>query len=299
MKTVGRYQDADAFRAALEQRIRTASDTTGVPHDRLRKDVAFQRLVARFVAVGDDRWVIKGGVGLLWRVGHEVRATRDIDANWQGNEADLEAFLDAAVTQEADDGFEFEIGAPRPLEGETEGALRFAVTARLAGREFTAFRLDVNFTAHARRIDTVTVHVPLLEFVGLADLQVPMISVAQQLAEKLHAVARTYASGDSSRIKDVYDSVLLTQTVSVPTANELTQAVEATFTLRATPLLEAPGDLPESWDEPLTAFLDGFAIPGVTDLAELRQTWRNLWQAILDRTATGDARWNPSTRSWT
>jgi hypothetical protein len=239
------YEDAEAFRSSLDRRILTAARESGTPHDRLRKDVAFQRLVARFVAAGDERWAIKGGVAILWRVGSDASATKDVDANWMGNTTDLEAFLDGAVEQDLGDWFAFEVGAARPLHGEAEGALRFGVTARVAGREFASFRLDVNFTSELHSVERVSTHLSLLEFVHLADLDVPMISIAQQLAENLHAVVRTYSSGDSARAKDAFDTMLLAQTVGLPEAAALRKAVDRTFTIRATPIPVAPPTFPE------------------------------------------------------
>lgn len=77
------FENAEAFRASVEQRIRNASRVSGTPHDRLRKDIAFNRLVARFVAARDDRWALKGGVALLWRVASDARMTRDVSP-WSG-----------------------------------------------------------------------------------------------------------------------------------------------------------------------------------------------------------------------
>ena len=294
----GRYEDAEAFRSSLDQRIRNASPETGTPHDRLRKDVAFHRLVARFVAANDDRWAIKGGVALLWRVAAAARATRDVDANWLGTSDDLEAFLDRAVENDAGDWFEFEISPPRPLQGETEGGLRFGVTARLAGREFAAFRLDVNFTTDPRPIESVPVHLPLLEFAGLADLVVPMISTSQQLAEKLHAVTRTYSGGDSSRAKDAYDSLLFAQAGTIPTAGLLRRAVVETFAIRNTQLPIAPPDLPRAWTEVLRSLLADFPLPGVQTVKELNTGWMRLWEPILDGSALDSTRWDPAAQSW-
>jgi len=296
--TVGNYQGAEAFRSSLEQRIRNVNRETGMPHDRLRKDVAFHRLVARFVAAGDDRWAIKGGVALLWRVGAEARATRDVDANWWGTTDDLEAFLDTVIEQDPGDWFEFEVSAPRPLQGEAEGGRRFAVAARLAGREFSAFRLDVNFTTDARPIEPVPIHLSLLEFAGLADLVVPMISIAQQLAEKLHAVTRTYSSGDSSRAKDAYDSVLFAQAGMLPGAGTLRMAVAETFAIRRTPLPLSPPDLPIGWREPLRSLLTDFALAGIDRVEELETGWMRLWEPILDGSASDSARWDPAALSW-
>ena len=74
-----RYASAGAFRAALEQRLLTQAQQTGVPLVRLRKLVAFDRLLARLVAVAPDRWVLKGAVALHFRVGPQFRSTMDLD----------------------------------------------------------------------------------------------------------------------------------------------------------------------------------------------------------------------------
>lgn len=190
------------------------------------------------------------------------------------------------------------MGEARPLHGETEGASRFGVTARLAVREFRAFRLDVDFATDQPFIEMVPVHLPLLEFVGLADLAVPMISIAQQLAEKLHAVMRTYSSRDSSRAKDAYDTILLAQIVGLPAAAVLREAVERTFAIRDTPVPAAPADLPDEWTEPLGALLSGFALPGIRGLDELKAAWSELWQPILDSTCSEASAWDPAKLSW-
>ena len=296
--TVGSYPNAEAFRSSMDQRIRNAARETEIPHDRLRKDVAFHRLVARFVATGDDRWAIKGGVALLWRVGAEARATRDVDANWWGSTDDLETFLDEVIEHDAGDWFQFEISPPRPLQGETEGGLRFGVTSRLAGREFAAFRLDVNFATDARSIQAVHIHLPLLEFAGLADLVVPMISIAQHVAEKLHAMTRTYSDGDSSRAKDTYDSVLFAQADSLPSAGTLRKAVTDTFAIRNTRLPIATPDLPSGWAETLRSLLADYALPGVQGVKGLETAWTRLWEPILDGSSPDSARWDPEALTW-
>ena len=293
------HRDADAFRTALEQRIRNASSTSGTPHDRLRKDVAFSRLVARFLAVNDDRWAIKGGVALLWRLGANVRGTRDVDANWWSTNEELLAFLDRAVEQRLDEWFEFEIGPPRAIEGEVEGGLRFGIACRLGGREFATFRLDVNFISDTRPVELVPVELPFLAFAGLDHLEVPMISVAQHLAEKLHAVARTYASGDSSRAKDAYDSVMLAQVGAVPDARSLRDSVTHTFRIRRTQLPTEAPSLPSSWTASLRSLLVDAAPLGVEDVEGLERGWFRFWQPILDGTADDSARWDPKTMFWT
>lgn len=294
-----RFDDPHAFRASLEQRILNTHRASGTPIDRLRKDVGFQRLVARFLAIDDDRWAIKGGAALLWRIALDVRATRDVDASWRGGPDDLGAFLDRAADHDLGDWFAFDLGPPRPLRGEADGALRFRLVVRLAGREFTRFHLDVNLTRDARPVERVTIHVEMLAFVGLADLEVPMVTVAQQLSEKLHAVTRRYASGGSSRAKDAYDSLIYAQTGSLPTAGELRHAVEQTFAIRETPVPAQAPELPTAWIPELAALLGGYPVPGISDPEALAAAWRRLWSPVLDGTADSGATWNVEAQAWT
>lgn len=74
-----RYASAGAFRTALERRLLTLAQQIGVPLVRLRKLVAFDRLLARLMAVAPDRWVLKGAVALHFRVGLRFRSTMDLD----------------------------------------------------------------------------------------------------------------------------------------------------------------------------------------------------------------------------
>lgn len=50
----GRYAQPAAFRKALEARLRNHSRDSGLPLDRLRKEAAFQRLLARLAAAAPD-----------------------------------------------------------------------------------------------------------------------------------------------------------------------------------------------------------------------------------------------------
>ena len=47
MSARDRYRTPGVFRAALEQRLRTEGQASRVPLDRLRKEAAFHRLLAR------------------------------------------------------------------------------------------------------------------------------------------------------------------------------------------------------------------------------------------------------------
>jgi len=56
-----KYDTAEAFRAALDQRIRNEATTTVLPVMRLRKRVAFERFLARLAVAEPGSWVLKEG----------------------------------------------------------------------------------------------------------------------------------------------------------------------------------------------------------------------------------------------
>lgn len=119
MTGIGSYSSATAFRQALEDRLKAEALQTGVPYDRLRKEAAFHRLLARLQRVApQDSWALKGALALIARIGTHVRATRDVDANWRRVQAELEETLDAVIDIDLGDGFEFEIGDATIMEGE-------------------------------------------------------------------------------------------------------------------------------------------------------------------------------------
>jgi hypothetical protein len=70
-----RYATAEAFRAALEDRLKNAeNETVGI--SRLRKRVVFERLLARLTVQAAGEWVLKGGFALELRLDELSRSTR-------------------------------------------------------------------------------------------------------------------------------------------------------------------------------------------------------------------------------
>ena len=78
-KTPQLYKAPGDFRRALEDRLKTLSDQEKTPLDRLRRRVAFDRILARFFSDGNSRWLLKGGYALEFRLQNAARTTRDID----------------------------------------------------------------------------------------------------------------------------------------------------------------------------------------------------------------------------
>jgi len=76
-----RYATAAAFRRALEDRLQDIAGKESVDLQRLRRQVAFDRLLARLFQAAQPRalpWVLKGGYAMELRI-KAARTTKDID----------------------------------------------------------------------------------------------------------------------------------------------------------------------------------------------------------------------------
>jgi len=58
------FKTATAFRKSLESRLMNISQETNIDLQRLRRKVAFDRLLARFFINDSNTWVLKGGYAL-------------------------------------------------------------------------------------------------------------------------------------------------------------------------------------------------------------------------------------------
>jgi hypothetical protein len=192
------------------------------------------------------------------------------------------------------DWFGFEIGAARDIGAEgPEGGLRFPVLARLDSREFERLTLDVNLLpGDDRPTDTVALR-NLFDFAGLEVVAVPMIPVAQQLAEKLHAYTRDYG-GASSRAKDLYDMLVIALEIPLPDAHGFRSVARETFALRRTawppPLPPPPPEWAGAWE--------GFRATAQLPWADLNAAYAALaafWEPLFTDTA---GEWDPNPWRW-
>jgi predicted nucleotidyltransferase component of viral defense system len=200
---------------------------------RLRKQVVFERLLARLQAVAPEGWYLKGGFALELRLGARARTTKDVDIDWTLGESEATELLLDAAARELDDWFVFDVQRSRAEEELAGGGQRWTVRAELAGREFDSVAIDVGFRLPpVVPPDSVSAS-DLLGFAGIDAVIVPALAVEQHLAEKLHAYSRVYAGDQpSSRVKDLVDVVVIARTTSVD-GDRLTEAVTSIFERQA------------------------------------------------------------------
>jgi hypothetical protein len=165
------------------------------------------------------------------------------------------AVEDLAAAQELalDDFFTFAAVRTDALDDTDDfRAIRFHVTAELAGRVFDQFVVDVGFADSISSTPDEIETSDLLSFAGIGRIRVPALPLSQHIAEKVHAYTRTYgASGrESTRPKDLVDILLIAGSEPLDAAS-LREALEVTFGERQQqPLPSSFPPPPASWDEP-------------------------------------------------
>jgi hypothetical protein len=213
-----KYTSAAAFRQALEERLKNEAASTGLGLSRLRKRVAFELFLRRLLVVAPDRWVLKGALALNFRLAIATRSTKDIDLGRDDDEQAAIADIAAAQQIALDDYFTFAAARTDELEDTDEfSAVRFHVTAQLAGRTFEQFLVDIGFSEKMPWTPD-TIHTSeSLSFAGIAPLALPAIPIPQHLAEKVHAYTRTYGHSrkPSTRPKDLVDILLIERSATI------------------------------------------------------------------------------------
>jgi hypothetical protein len=262
-----RYATAAAFRRALEDRLQDIAGKESVDLQRLRRQVAFDRLLARLFQAAQPSalpWVLKGGYAMELRI-KAARATKDIDLTMrsvfssgekkddQKNLAVLEKLQEAAAFR-SDDFFVYTIGEPiSDLDAAPYGGARFPVEARLDGRAFVGFHLDVGIGDAVMEPLEVIGGRDWLGFAGIASPSLYMIPREQQFAEKLHAYTLPRKGAVNSRVRDLVDMVLLIQSGTMAKA-KVGEAIRVTFNRRKTHSLPDTLPIPPAeWQNPYRA----------------------------------------------
>lgn len=248
-----KYASATAFRKALEDRLQAISKKEGMDLQRLRRQVAFDRLLARLFSNAPCPWSLKGGYAMELRT-RLARATKDVDLNLRlpKNHEDMEAVRDALVkdlSSDLQDHFSFRVGAATmDLEAAPYGGSRYPVESVIDERTFVKFNLDVAIGDYPDGALEKIEGRDWLDFAGIKRAIFLAIPREQQFAEKLHAYTRPREGTTNSRAKDLIDLVLLIESKSLA-KKEVKEAIQKTFGRRKSH--EVPDEIPSppaEWD---------------------------------------------------
>lgn len=253
-----RYKTAGDLRQAIHAKLRAAARKNAVPVERLYRQAAFERLLARLFKV-PPLWNVKGGYAMELRF-ENARATKDIDlavteaqvARMKNANRDnyIHDYLNRVLLEDLGDFFSFRVTKKSvELSAPPYGGIRFHVRAMLGEKLFSEFNVDMTTdNVKVRPFEELTSR-NLLAFAGLDCPVFPCINVAQHFAEKIHAYTYNYGKRTNTRVKDLIDLVLLVKSNDLD-KDKVLDALHKTFTKRNTHKLPAAlPSPPEQWTE--------------------------------------------------
>jgi hypothetical protein len=295
--TVRSYTSPQAFKQALEQRLRTASPT-GADFARRRQLLVFDRFLARVVQIFGDAVLLKGGLVLELRL-ERARATKDVDLRLVGSPDAVLASLQQAGRSDLGDFMAFEVGRDpgQPTiqnDGMQYEGLRFRAECRLAGKLYgQPFGVDVAFgDPIVGELEFITAD-DVLTFAGISPPELRVYPIESHIAEKLHAYTMP-RTRPNTRVKDLPDIALLAS-IRPLEADLLRTAISTTFQFRAThPLPAALPDPPSSWITPYSEMAKVSELAWTT-LEQLTAEVRAFINPIL---GGNSGTWHPAAWTW-
>jgi len=294
-----RYATPEAFRRALDDRLKTAAAARGRDVNLMRRQFLLQRYLARVFHDPASPWVLKGGTGLLVRL-PGARHSQDIDllhpdAELAGAVAELRRVADIGGL----DPFTFTVGDPTLMLGGVAGAT-VRVTVSLGVAVLDRFPLDLS----TGRVLVAELERHQLEaMVEIADVaalpEVTLYPLPDQIADKVAAMVERHGPRGraSTRYRDLVDLVLIVRSCEVDAA--LTRAALSAQAHRR------ELTLPVALSAPSPAWVSGYrdAVGDATLPAELRTLQAALAaagrcvNALLDGTVTRGT-WDPGEQHW-
>ena len=206
--------------------------------------------------LADLIFFLKGGYAMELRIAN-ARATKDMDLSCFKRVSNTKEPMSELILQELqtvayidlNDHFIYRIGQPQSdIENAPYGGLRHSILASIDNRPYVEFHLDVGGDFLIGPIEKIT-GTNWLEFCGISAPVIPMISVEQQFAEKLHSYTLP-REHHNTRTKDLIDLILLLKSKN-RTPEAFQYALQRVFRARNTHVL--PTVLPQppvSWREP-------------------------------------------------
>lgn len=245
------------MRMALEKRLNNISRDEGIDIIKLRRHISFDRFLARLYKKAPTEIVVKGGYALELRL-NNARTTKDVDISiknnlngyWSNDKDLLQEFLQDCAEIDLGDYFDFVIGtASLDIENALYGGFRFPIDARMGGRTFSKFSIDMASGDTWIKPHDIISPSNILDFAGVESSQIPLISIEQQFSEKLHAYTLP-RERPNSRVKDLVDILALIRTNKLD-IKKLKVALKKTFERRNTHGIPSViPDAPDNWVRP-------------------------------------------------
>jgi hypothetical protein len=276
-----KYDNAVYFRKALDDRIKNIARERAVPLDRLRRQVTFDRFLARLFDPNNlnPQWLLKGGYALEFRFHYLARTTKDIDFSIphikDSDENAIREMLQEKAKKDLSDWFQFFVGLPmREFDQAVYGGWRYPIEARVANRIFSKFHIDISIGDAVISKEEWKTGEDILDFAGIEPARVAVLPIEQHFAEKIHAYSYPREKRPFSRIRDLVDLIIMIEQ-GPPDSDLVQSAIEATFKRRST------HEIPKELEMPPAA-LEGTYVDMAQDCGVERKTMESAF-ALLKR----------------
>ncbi|GAA3442515.1 nucleotidyl transferase AbiEii/AbiGii toxin family protein [Planomonospora venezuelensis] len=288
------YRSAQAFGAAITDRLKTMAAASPYTMSQLRKQLAYDRLLARLFSDPEGGWILKGGVAMLARLS-VARHSADVDlvARADSPQAGLEVLREHAAA-DLGDFFTFVIGRPRRLVQGVEG-VRVAVEARLGPRMFERFGVDLVTGVFITGIPETAAPLVPMAVPGVVQPDYLLYPLVDTVADKVAAMSERKQDRPSTRFRDLVDIVLVARNCPLQ-ARDLRAAFASERLRRALPEVVAL-DVPDEklWRAGYASVARDADVP--KDLDEALGIAKALVDPVLDgRVRAG--RWEPAAMTW-
>ena len=127
-----KYATGSAYRQALEERIREIHSEQNIPFVRLRKQVVFERFIARLIRYQPNHWVLKGGFALQLRLGMQARTTKHVDLLNTSSSSNIYDSLADAAKLDLTNWFFYEVERPEDTVDNKLGGNRYAESRKFS-----------------------------------------------------------------------------------------------------------------------------------------------------------------------
>ncbi|MEA3510612.1 MAG: nucleotidyl transferase AbiEii/AbiGii toxin family protein, partial [Actinomycetota bacterium] len=289
------YKSAGALHDAIKSRLKVAAERGPYDVNELRRQFAYDRLLTRVFEHAPEKWLVKGGTGLLARIPQHARHTNDVDLHYQGEETTVIADLHQAVDLDLGDYFSFDLEEVGELTGVNSGS-KIRAVAYIGDTRFSNFEIDAvvasNMTAAPELVDALTP----ITIEGLQVNQYRAYPIVDHVADKHAAMVAIYSDGHpSTRYRDLVDIVIIATSQHIEAA-ALHEALMSEYQHRDL-------EIPTGVEIPSDDWIDGYAKQAnhVPDL-DYQTADEGLAVAsaflnpILEGRNTGS--WSPATLEW-
>ena len=288
---------------ALEQAVKAAAARSDRDTNRAIVGFYHDRFLCRVFATNEPAFVLKGGQSMLAKIPN-ARETRDVDL--LGRTSDLNKALselkEAAAT-DLGDFIDFRFRTAMPMDTSQDYRNGYTVTfdTWLGGTKRIGV-VSVDLVVDPAQLDELETLCPVtrLDVAGLVCFDYVINTPETHVAEKTYAVMQTYATGPSSRVKDLADlvtSMLNERVESEKLAGRL--SIEASFR-HMDPIGEFA--VPAAWKTTLSGNYRKMAReaklpPDLEDIFAAEAAVANWLRPVLKGEAKGYA-WNPEKQAW-